>query len=56
MAVAGFSPDELDATVQENVLLIKSKAQKEGRKRTGATCTAASRVADLSGGSALPIT
>jgi len=35
MAVAGFSPDELDVTVQENVLLIKGKAQKEEEKKNG---------------------
>ena len=35
MAVAGFSPDELDVTVQENVLLVTGKAQKEEEKKTG---------------------
>ena len=30
MAVAGFSPAELDITVQENTLLVTGKAQKEG--------------------------
>ena len=29
MAVAGFSPAELDITVQENTLLVTGKAQKE---------------------------
>ena len=29
MAVAGFSPDELDITVQENTLLVTGKAKKE---------------------------
>jgi molecular chaperone IbpA len=29
MAVAGFSPAELDVTVQENTLLVTGKAQKE---------------------------
>jgi molecular chaperone IbpA len=29
MAVAGFSPSELDITVQENTLLVTGKAQKE---------------------------
>ena len=29
MAVAGFSPDELDITVQENSLLVTGKAKKE---------------------------
>ena len=29
MAVAGFSPAELDVTVQENTLLVAGKAQKE---------------------------
>jgi len=29
MAVAGFSPAELDITVQENTLLVAGKAQKE---------------------------
>jgi molecular chaperone IbpA len=30
MAVAGFSPDELDVTVQENVLLVTGKSKKDG--------------------------
>jgi molecular chaperone IbpA len=29
MAVAGFSPSELEVTVQENVLLVSGKSQKE---------------------------
>jgi molecular chaperone IbpA len=29
MAVAGFSPAELDITIQENSLLVTGKAQKE---------------------------
>ena len=29
MAVAGFSPSELDVTVRENTLLVTGKAQKE---------------------------
>ena len=29
MAVAGFSPEELDITVQENTLLVTGKAKKE---------------------------
>jgi molecular chaperone IbpA len=29
MAVAGFSPDELDITVQENTLVVTGKAKKE---------------------------
>jgi hypothetical protein len=32
-AVAGFSPDEIDITVQENTLLVTGKAQKEMRWR-----------------------
>jgi molecular chaperone IbpA len=55
MAVAGFSPDELDVTAQENVLLVTGKAQKEEENKNG-TCIAASRVARLSGGSASPTT
>src|SRR6201987_3834669 len=35
MAVAGFSPDELDVTVQENVLLVTGKAQKEEENKDG---------------------
>jgi molecular chaperone IbpA len=35
MAVAGFSSDELDVTVQENVLLVTGKAQKEEEKKNG---------------------
>ena len=35
MAVAGFSPDELDVTVQENVLLVTGKAQKEEENKNG---------------------
>ena len=33
MAVAGFSPTELDITVQENTLLVTGKAQTEDEKR-----------------------
>ena len=33
MAVAGFSPSELDNTVQENTLLVTGKAQKEEEKK-----------------------
>ena len=32
MAVAGFSPSELDVTVHENTLLVTGKAQKEEKK------------------------
>ncbi|HEY2540555.1 MAG TPA: Hsp20 family protein [Stellaceae bacterium] len=32
MAVAGFSPSELDVTVQENTLLVTGKAQDEEKK------------------------
>ena len=35
MAVAGFSPSELDVTVQENTLLVTGKAQKEEEKKNG---------------------
>ena len=35
MAVVGFSPDELDVTVQENALLVTGKAQKEEKKNGG---------------------
>ena len=35
MAVAGFSPAELDVTVQENTLLVKGKAQKEDENGGG---------------------
>lgn len=35
MAVAGFSPDELDITVQENVLLVTGKPQKGEEKKNG---------------------
>jgi len=33
MAVAGFSPDELDITVQENLLLVTGKAKKDEESR-----------------------
>jgi HSP20 family molecular chaperone IbpA len=33
MAVAGFSPSELDITVQENTLLVTGKAQKEEARK-----------------------
>ena len=33
MAVAGFSPTELDITVQENTLLVTGKAQTEDERR-----------------------
>ena len=35
MAVAGFSPAELDITVQENTLLVTGKAQKEDENGSG---------------------
>ena len=35
MAVAGFSPSELDVTVHENTLLVAGKAQKEEQKKNG---------------------
>ena len=52
MAVAGFSPAELDITVQENTLLVRGKgAQKEDENGGGylPTCTAASPGAVSSG-------
>jgi molecular chaperone IbpA len=35
MAVAGFSPSELDVTVRENTLLVTGKAQKEEERKNG---------------------
>jgi molecular chaperone IbpA len=35
MAVAGFSPSEIDVTVQENTLLVTGKAQKDEEKKNG---------------------
>jgi molecular chaperone IbpA len=35
MAVAGFSPNELDVTVHENTLLVSGKAQTEEEKKNG---------------------
>jgi molecular chaperone IbpA len=35
MAVAGFSPSELDVTVHENTLLVTGRAQKEEAKKNG---------------------
>jgi molecular chaperone IbpA len=35
MAVAGFSPSELDITTHENTLVVTGKAQKEEEKRNG---------------------
>jgi len=35
MAVAGFSRDEIDITVQENSLVISGKAQKEDEEANG---------------------
>src|SRR6201998_2294827 len=35
MAVAGFSPSELDITVQENTLLVTGKAQQEDENGGG---------------------
>ena len=35
MAVAGFSPSEIDVTVHENTLLVAGKAQKEEEKKNG---------------------
>jgi HSP20 family molecular chaperone IbpA len=57
MAVAGFSPSELDITVQENTLLVTGKAQKEEEKTNGTGyCTAGSRSVRSRGGLASPIT
>ena len=35
MAVAGFSPSELDITAHENTLLVTGKARKEEEKKNG---------------------
>jgi molecular chaperone IbpA len=35
MAVAGFSPSELDVTFHENTLVVTGKAQKEEEKKNG---------------------
>jgi hypothetical protein len=35
MAVAGFSPSELDVTVRQNTLLVTGKAQKEEERKNG---------------------
>lgn len=35
MAVAGFSPSELDVTVHENTLLVNGKAETEEEKKNG---------------------
>jgi molecular chaperone IbpA len=35
IAVAGFSPDELDITMHENVLRVSGKSQKDGEKKNG---------------------
>jgi molecular chaperone IbpA len=35
MAVAGFSPSELDITAHENTLVVTGKAQKEEEKKNG---------------------
>ena len=35
MAVAGFSPGELDVTVQENTLRVSGKSQKDEEKKNG---------------------
>jgi molecular chaperone IbpA len=35
MAVAGFSPSELDVTVHEDTLLVTGKAQQEEEKKNG---------------------
>jgi molecular chaperone IbpA len=35
MAVAGFSPSELDITVQENTLLVTGKAKEEEERKNG---------------------
>jgi HSP20 family molecular chaperone IbpA len=56
MAVAGFSPDELDVSVHENVLLVSGKSQKGRRRTSTATCTTVSRGGHSNGASAFPIT
>ena len=55
MAVAGFSPAELDITVQENTLLVTGKAQKEDENGGGYLHRGIARPR-LSGVSALPTT
>jgi molecular chaperone IbpA len=35
MAVGGFSPDELDVTVHENVLMVSGKSQKDEEAKKG---------------------
>ena len=35
MAVAGFSPSELDVTVQENTLLVTGKPKEEEERKNG---------------------
>jgi molecular chaperone IbpA len=44
MSVAGFSPEELDITVQENSLLVTGKAKKEEEKSRYLHCGIARRV------------
>ena len=56
MAVAGFSPAELDITVQENTLLVTGKGHRRRTRTAAATCTAASPGAVSSGALASPTT
>ena len=53
LAVAGFSPEEIDVTVHENSLLVTGKAKK---RRTSVICIAAVPAVPSSGASASPIT
>jgi hypothetical protein len=56
MAVAGFSRDEIDVTVEKNSLVISSKAQKEEEETQGPTYIAVLPGALSSAASALPTT
>ena len=45
LAVAGFKPDEIDITAQQNVLIVSGKKSEESRDRGRTTSIAASRPA-----------
>jgi molecular chaperone IbpA len=58
MAVAGFTPDELDLTAQPNLLVVsgQKKADGNGQQYLSSTCTAALPPARSSAGSSSPTT
>jgi molecular chaperone IbpA len=54
LAVAGFKPDEIDITAQQNVLIVSGRKKEESEMRAPTISTVALRPARSSGASRLP--